>query len=209
MPVQLRYQSGHTSEDYVTRQAWRFASLPCCPLHPKGSCGFARHGTYRRCAPAGTLIARWYCPLGHSTFSLLPDHLASRFPGTLAEIEQVVDTVDQSKSLEAAADAMRPDFVSLTSAVRWTRRRVALVRTVFTLLAGMFPSIFQGYAMRVADFRRAMGCSVVLIQARHLARDTLPALPRPLGFMPPQPVDGGRKPRFQQHMGTDPPPSAG
>ena len=86
-------------------------------------------------------------------------------PGTLDEIERVVDTVDQAKSLEAAADLLRPDCVSLISAVRWTRRRVTLVRTVFTLLAGMFPGIFQGSALTVADFRLRLDCIVVLAQA--------------------------------------------
>ncbi len=209
LPVQLRFASGNTSEDYVTRQAWLSASLLCCPLHPKGGCGFARHGTYRRVTPAGTLIPRWYCPQGHCTFSLLPDHLAARFPGTLDEIERVVDTVDQAKSLEAAADLLRPDCVSLISAVRWTRRRVTLVRTVFTLLVGMFPGIFQGSALTVADFRLRLDCITVLAQARHLAHDTLSTLPRPLGFVPPRPDGGGRKIRFQQRMGTDPPAFAG
>ena len=57
VPVQLRFQSGQTSEDYVTQQGWRKASLPCCPLHPKGGCGFARHGTYERVNPPGTRIS--------------------------------------------------------------------------------------------------------------------------------------------------------
>jgi hypothetical protein len=52
-------------------------------MHPRQQCGFVRHGTYARKTPAGTLIARWYCRLGHCTFSLLPDHLAARFPDTL------------------------------------------------------------------------------------------------------------------------------
>ena len=79
MPVQLRFETGLTGADYVTREAWREARLSRCPLHPRGGCGFARHGTYERKTPAGTLIARWYCPQG-----LLPDHLAARFPGTLS-----------------------------------------------------------------------------------------------------------------------------
>ena len=78
-------------------RSWRLASLARCPLHPRGGCGFARHGTYERMSPPGTQIARWYCPQGHRTFSLLPDHLAARFPGTLSEIEQVVATVEQAQ----------------------------------------------------------------------------------------------------------------
>jgi hypothetical protein len=121
----------------------------------------------------------------------------------------VVATVDQAKTLEAAADLLRPDCASLISAVRWIRRRVMPVRTVFTLLAGMFPGIFQGCALTVADFRLRLDCVTVLVQARHLAHDTLPNLPRPLGFIPPRAEGGGRKIRFQQRMGTDPPAFAG
>ena len=52
------------------------------------------HGTYARKTPRGTQIARWYCPESHMTFSLLPDCLAARLPGTLDEVEQVVAHAD-------------------------------------------------------------------------------------------------------------------
>ena len=39
-------------------------------MHPQGGCGFARHGSYERVDPPGTRIARWYCRVGHQTFSL-------------------------------------------------------------------------------------------------------------------------------------------
>jgi hypothetical protein len=90
--VQLRFECSLTGGEYVNQRAWREASLPRCPLHPKGGCGFARHGTYKRISPPGTLIARWYCPQGHRTFSLLPDCLAARLTGTLAEVESVVES---------------------------------------------------------------------------------------------------------------------
>lgn len=123
VPVQLRFETGLTGDEYVTRELWRSAALAHCPLHPEGGCGLAGHGLYERKTPAGTFIARWYCPRGHCTFSLLPDHLAARFPGTLAEIERVVDAADtRAASLQACADALRPDPVSLPSATRWLRR---------------------------------------------------------------------------------------
>ena len=101
MPVQLRYETGLTDAEYVTREAWRVARLVRCPLHARGGCGFARHGTYERMSPPGTHIARWYCPQGHRTFSLLPDHLAARFAGTLPEIEQVVTAAERASSVQA------------------------------------------------------------------------------------------------------------
>ena len=57
--MQLRFSSDLTDEEYISQQAWRNASLKRCPLHPKGGCGFARHGTYERLSPPGTRIARW------------------------------------------------------------------------------------------------------------------------------------------------------
>ncbi|MGH8532263.1 MAG: hypothetical protein ACREV1_05885 [Gammaproteobacteria bacterium] len=93
--MQLRFKTRLTSEEYVSRQAWRDASLPHCPLHPRGGCSLARHGTYERVNPPGTRVSRWYCPHGHRTFSLLPDCLAARFPGSLCAIEQVVAQVSR------------------------------------------------------------------------------------------------------------------
>ena len=49
----------------------------------------ARHGTYAPKTPAGTQVARWYCRESHTTFSLPPDCLAARLPGTLTELEKV------------------------------------------------------------------------------------------------------------------------
>ena len=206
IPVQLRFKTGLTGADYVTREAWREARLSCCPLHPRGGCGFARHGTYGRKSPAGTLIARWYCRQGHRTFSLLPDHLAARFPGTLSEIEQVVATVEQARSLEAAADALRSDPVTLTSAVRWVRRRVGPVRGLLTVLVGLFPQYLLGCAPTIGALRERLSCEHVLMSMRELAQVHLQALARPLGFQYPPHAGGERTPRFQQHMGLDPPP---
>ena len=206
MPVQLRYETGLTGAEYVTGEGWRLARLERCPLHPHGGCGFARHSPYRRKNPPGTYIARWYCRKGHCTFSLLPDHLAARFPGTLAEIEQVVATVEQARSVEAAADALRRDPVTLTSAVRWVRRRVALVRKLLTIVVGLFPQRLLGSAPSIAAFRDRLCSDWVLPTLRELAQVHLPALPRPLGFHPPRPAGGERGLGCQHDRGPDRPP---
>lgn len=206
IPVQLRFKTGLTGAEYVTREAWREARLLRCPLHPRGGCGFARHGTYERKRPAGTLIARWYCPQGHRTFSLLPDHLAARFPGTLSEIEQVVATVEQASSLEAAADALRSDPVTLASALRWVRRRVGPVRALLTVLVGLFPQLLLGCAPRICAFRTRLSCAQVLMLLRELAQVHLQALARPLGFQHPSYAGGEYQSGIQQRMGPDPPP---
>ena len=126
-PVQLRDPSSLTSEAYVAESAWQKARLTQCPRHPTGGCKLARHGTYVRTTPTGMRITRYYCPTAHETFSLLPDCLASRFPGDLDDLERVVAQVDAARGIEAAADGLRPDIV-LPSAVRWVRRRLTLAQ---------------------------------------------------------------------------------
>jgi hypothetical protein len=202
VPVQLRFVSGLSSADYVTAEGWRQASLEHCPMHPQGGCGFVRHGTYARVRPPGTRIARWYCRPAHCTFSLLPDHLAARFPGTLSEIEQVVAAAEQAKSLEAAADELRPDDISLPSAMRWTRRRVHLVHTLLEILIGVLPQLLLGCAPTLDAFRARLGCKQVLVQLRETA--PLQQLPRPVGFRFPPAARGSNR-SFQQHSGPDPP----
>lgn len=206
--MQLRYQSGHTSEDYVTQKAWRSASLPYCPLHPKGGCRYTKHGTYERADPPGTQVARWYCPQGHCTFSLLPDHLAARFPGTLAQIEEVVAAAESAPSLEAAANALRPDDVMLATALRWVRRRVRLVHTVLALVVSLLPDLCLGTEPTVHSLRVRLACEPVLVALRDLAGVHLQALARPLGLRPPGGAGGGRKARLQQRRGADPPQNA-
>lgn len=204
-PVQLRFATGLTSESYVSRQAWREASLPCCPLHPGGGCGWARHGTYVRVQPAGARVPRWYCRAGHRTFSLLPDCLAARLPGTLAEVERVVATVEQAKSLEAAADELRPD-IDLPGAVRWVRRRVKAIHGALTTLLGLLPERFLGCLPRVLSLRESLALAHPLPVLREIAAPFLPGLAPPLGLRPPPAGGGERRRSSQQQPGPDPPP---
>ena len=66
MPVQLRFETGLTGAEYVTREAWREARLSHCPLHPRGGCGFARHGTYERKSAGGDTDRALVLPTGPS-----------------------------------------------------------------------------------------------------------------------------------------------
>jgi len=145
--VQLRHECPLSGEAYVARSAWRDATLAVCPRHPRGGCGLVRHGTYDRRTPVGMRIARYYCPTAHETFSLLPDCLASRFPGALDPIEEVVATVETARSVEAAADVLRPD-ITLASAVRWVRRRLTPVRRALLAVVTLLPDRFTGDARR-------------------------------------------------------------
>lgn len=204
-PVQLRYATGYTSDDYVSRQAWRDASLSRCPNHPRGGCSFGHHGTYPRKSPAGTRIARWYCRQSHTTFSLLPDCLAARLPGTLAELEQVVAVAEHAPSLEAAADALRLD-IELPGALRWLRRRLRLVHRSLVLVAGLLPDRLAGCAATVTAVRARLGHDAVLMWLRARVAQQLPQLPAPLGFYPSATARGDPAQTIQQPMGPDPPP---
>jgi hypothetical protein len=203
-PVQLRFETGLTGEEYVIRQAWREASLPRCPLHPNGGCSFARHGTYERVQPPGTRIPRWYCREGHRTFSLLPDCLAGRLSGTLCAVEQAVAAVEQADSLEAAADRLRPD-IELPGALRWLRRRVKSVHGALTALRGLMPERFSGFPPTVAAWRAHLALHCLLPALRAIAAASLPCLPPPLGFRPPQPPSGEHRKPHQHKTGPDPP----
>ena len=199
-PMQLRYQTGLTGEQYVSAEAWRAATLAPCPNHPDGGCSFARHGTYERRTPAGTLIARWYCPESHQTFSLLPDCLAARLPGTLRRLEEVVVHAEQAPSLMKAADEIRRDEVRLPGAMRWVRRRVILVQHVLRLVIGLLPQL-AGCRAEITACRARLGTDAVLVRLRSMTDRWLATLAAPLGFHP-HGITGGH-PKFgrQHHPG--------
>ncbi len=207
--MQLRYETGLAGAEYVTRELWRLASLEHCPLHPRGGCGFTRHGTYTRKKPAGTRIARWYCRRGNCTFSLLPDHLAARFPGTLDEIEAVADAAEAASSLEACAHALRPDPIELPGAVRWVRRRLTVVRALLPTAITMLPQLLQGCTPTLQSVRERLSePTAVLVRLRAALAAHLQALAAPLGLR--HRGGGGEAARQQpqQRMGPDPPAAA-
>jgi len=204
--VQLRYETGLSGEQYVTREAWRDATLEECPLHHAGECAFARHGTYERVHPPGTRVARWYCPQGHQSFSLLPDCLASRLSGTLEEVEAVVEIAEQAKSVEKAANQARTDSVRVPGGIRWTRRRAVVIHAILNILIGLMPEHFLACSATLASFRLRLGRAQVLFALREVAAVHLCALPPPLGFGPRvRRADKTNRP-VQHQAGPDPPP---
>ena len=204
-PVQLRWKLGLTSEEYVNQQAWHSARLNRCPLHPKGGCGFHRLGTYGRVEPAGARVPRWYCPKGKQTFSLLADCFAARLPGSLRDIEVVVDEVERLGALEVAAHVVRGHDVMLPGAIRWTRRRLNAVRATLVTLIGLMPERFMRCQPTLASFRHALGVELVLPALREIAVDHLAALPPPVGFAPRRRRVLRRRKRSQHFTGPDPP----
>jgi len=205
--VQLRFQTGLTSEEYVSRQGWREATLERCPAHPGGGCGLARHTSYSRVSPPGTRIARWYCRKAHQTFSLLPDCLAARLPGALGEVEAVVLAVEQAPSLESAADVLRPD-IELPGAVRWTRRRVRAVHRTLNVLRGLRPEPFASCPATLSAYRVRLGVESVLATLREVAGTFLHELPAPVGFRARRHTGDETRLALQHEVGPDPPSSA-
>lgn len=207
--VQILYSLEITGEDYVTQKAWLKASPPCCPLHPKGGCGFARHGTYERHSPPGSLIPRWYCPRGHRTFSLLPNHLCSHLPGTLAEVEALVLETEQACSREAMCSTWRTD-IELPGALRWIRRRIHAIHTVLLILKGLLPEYFADCGATLQSMMHRLDgvgdeSVPVLARLRLMTIDYLQHLPTPFGFNHWHHRHNGTKRVFQQSMGPDPP----
>jgi hypothetical protein len=152
-------------------------------------------------------ITRYYCPTAHETFSLVPDGLATRFPGDLDALECVVAQVDASRSIEAAADVLRPEIV-LPSAVRWVRRRLTLVRATLLAIVTLRPDLCCGTA-HLGAVRAALGTNHALVLLRARAAALLPALPRPLGFAPHPRAPRAPGPPRQHAMGADPRPPSG
>jgi hypothetical protein len=202
--VQLRFKTDLTSEQYVSQQAWRDATLECCPLHPHGGCSLARHGTYGRKKPVGTQITRLYCPEGHTTFSLLPDCFAARLPGTLVEVEAAVAVAEQARSRESAADTLRPD-IELPGGLRWLRRRFLAVYAALHLLKGLMADQFDACWPTLSGFCPCLEGESVLLALREVAAVHLHVLPPPLGLRPPPSGGAKAKQAFQHSVGPDPP----
>jgi hypothetical protein len=152
--------------------------------------------------PAGMQIARYYCPTAHQTFSLLPDCLASRFPGELDTLEHIVASAEGATSVEAAADRLRDDTVTLPSAVRWLRRRLTLVRLALLAVVTARPDLF-GPTRGLSALRVALGTTGVLMRLRGHPQVPLAVVPRPLGFGHRLTVPGRVRTTPQHAMGPD------
>jgi hypothetical protein len=206
--VQLRLPTALTFDEYVKREGWREASLSLCPVHETPDCGFARHGTYVRKVPGVARVTRYYCPDAETTFGLLPDFYASRFPGTLQDIEDVVVVVEQAASVEAAANEVRPDdvenAVTLPSALRWVRRRLVMVREVLVSVLALWPAMFAGCTPTVASFRKGLGTDSALVALRVTCEPKLHVMPVPVGLVPRSWCRRRARRRLEQSMGPAP-----
>ena len=143
------------------------------------------------------------------TFSLLPDCLAARLPGTLTDLEETVAVAERSPSLAVAANALRGDAIDLPGAIRWVRRRVRLTHRVLTAVLGLWPDRLAGCAVTVGALRVCLETETVLVVLRDRCAGQLQTLPAPLGFYPHGQGEWNPPPARQHNLGPDPPGEAG
>jgi hypothetical protein len=149
-------------------------------------------------------VARYYCPEGRTTFSLLPNCLASRLSSTLAEVEQVVVVAEGAPTLEHAAAELRPD-VDRQGAVRWIRRRVGPIRVALLAIATIQPWAVEDIGVPTLTRARTVLGVPALVHLRDTAGPQLRSLPPPLGLGPRTRPRRSRQDRFQHEAGADPP----
>ena len=110
-----------------------------------------------------------------------------------------------SPELEAAADALRTQDVSLQSAIRWTRRRVKLVQGILASVLAVIPNAVGSCRPSVIEFQHRMNTNCVLYRLRETASAYLVTLPPPLGFGARRARNGEDEGSFQHDKGPDPP----
>lgn len=119
------------------------------------------------------------------TISLLPDFLASRLSGTLAELEQVVEAAEGAASREAAVEEVRPasaaDAVTLPSALRWLRRRLVAVHAALVAAVTLVPALAE-CPPTLAAVRERLEVAEALVALRSAASVQLAAMAAPVGF---------------------------
>ena len=142
------------------------------------------------------------------TFSLLPECLAARLPGTLRRLEAVVAEAERASSLAAAAEVLRTDPVGLEGAMRWVRRRLERVHNALHIVRGLRPDLLGGCPAEVTAVQARLATSIALVVLRGELAERLAVAPAPLGFYPHGLGRAHRRGRLQQRMGPDPPGSA-
>jgi hypothetical protein len=195
-----------TFEGYVTGEGWTTATLSCCP-----DCAgpVTSHGTYLRKLPRPARIARFRCEPCRMTISLLPDFYASRTPGLLEEIEDAVAVAESARSVEDAAERIRPaddaDAVTLGAAVKWLTRRIVAVHRLLATIIGLLPWRFEGCEPTVASFRERLSTTRVLVELREICERYLGVLAAPLGLVGRPRARSRVDWQRQQSTGPDPP----
>ena len=193
--MQMLYVCDCTSGEYVSDKRWLQASPPDCPwCKPKGRCSLVRHGFYARLQPQGTLVRRFRCKASGRTVSMLPDCLASHWPGDLDTMEEAARQAEGKSKYKAAQErewagmAHPPDQPGPpdTGLYRWLSRRVLAVVLFLELVRSLYPDRFGALQPTVSGFRRHLGRQRVLVALRGVAGDQLRQIRTPIGLRPEQ-----------------------
>ena len=153
-------------------------------------------------------MARLLCPKAGTTISLLPDFLASRLTGTLAEVEAVVEAAEAAESQEAALERVRPaaaeNAVTLLSGLRWLRRRLSAVDAALVAAVTLVPAL-AGCQPTLGALGERLGAREVLVTLRQAAAEHLAAMSAPLGFRARGRRREAMRKRTPHEAGPDPP----
>jgi len=164
--MQLRFGTNLTSEQYVSQESWRNATLERCPLHGEKRCGFRAHGTYGRKGPSGVRIARYYCRKGRTTFSLLPDFAAARLSETLAEVEETVELVESASSLLAMVTLL-PELFGIAPRLAAVRLRLGIESDLLVRLRAVGASKLHALQIPLGFCQRSRSGAVIGTQPQH------------------------------------------
>ena len=209
-PVQLRHAYDAHQRAVRYRESLASGKPECCPRHPGGGCGFARHGTYRAVAPAGMRVARWYCRDAQDDASACcRTACAARLGG-------------QPGRGRAGAWSLRSRWAWRRRPRRsaWTRsscRGAAVAAPPASWCPGGLAGADHGDARAAGNGGRRCGrCAPcwarerALVALREIGADHLHALPLPARILPPAPAEGEAVSWPIQHeTGPDPPGADG
>ncbi len=181
--MQIHYDTHLSTSAYIKLSGWQNARLKTCPINPGGNHRLHRHGTYARKYPDGMRVARYYCRICRTTFSLLPTFMAAGCPGTLDDIETVVLAYEECGTVNGSLQRVRAGHGSTARAQRrWLQRRIGAVQLLLATVKGLFPELYYEVDPTLASFRHKGPPVHILVILRIQCESWLQTLPRPVGF---------------------------
>lgn len=130
-------------------------------------------------------IPRFLCPVARRTISLLPEFMACKLTGTLADLEEAVTVAEEARTQADAMRVLRPDdvvsSVVLSPAKRWLRRRQRWVAEVLSAAVTVL-ALDISAPLTLAKVREHLGIAAVLLALRRRMPRQIHALAAPVGL---------------------------